>query len=442
MTASTTQSWLACTASCSSDRFPLEKVLYRCPHCNSLVDVCHDNDKLAATSSAQWKTLFRQRRTQPLHTGHSGVWNKKEWVAPHIDDKNIVTMMEGNSPLLPCPELGEKLDLPRLLVKQCGLSHTGSFKDLGMTVLVSHVKHLIDTGTAIPGIACASTGDTSAALAAYCAKARIPCTVLLPAGKISPAQLVQPLAHGAKVVAIDTDFDGCMKLVLELVNKENIYLANSMNPFRLEGQKTVAIELIEQLGWKPPDWIVIPGGNLGNIAALGEGLSLLKQLQLIDTIPKICVAQTQQANPLYKSFVDNYASLVPVQAGPTHASAIRIGNPVSFSRAIKVLQRLSGVVEQASEHELTAMAALADTMGLYCCPHTAVALVAAKKLRAANTIKKDESVVVVSTAAGLKFSRFKTEYHDGTLSDISHYPWQNKPIHVGNNFDQVRKAIL
>ena len=313
-----------CIAGCSGT-YPLDQIIYRCPRCSGLLEVVHDVAALRERSAAQWKQLFAERWRSIREPWGSGVWGKHEWVAPQLRAEHIVSMAEGATHLMRVPAYAAELGLGDVRIKQCGTSHSGSFKDLGMTVLVSMVKQMIEGGQAIRAIACASTGDTSAALAAYAAAAGIRAVVILPRGKISTAQLVQPLAMGALVLAIDTDFDGCMRLVQELANKEGVYLANSMNSLRLEGQKTVAIEIAQQLDWQVPDWVVIPGGNLGNVSALGAGFELLLALGLVDKRPRICVAQAANASPLYASYRDGWADLVPVKAATTLASAIQIG---------------------------------------------------------------------------------------------------------------------
>ena len=372
----------------------------------------------------------------------SGVWGKHEWVAPALDTKNIVSMLEGTTPLVRVPRFAAALGLHDVRVKQCGTSHTGSFKDLGMTVLISMVKQMIASGRDIRAVACASTGDTSAALAAYAAAAGMRAVVILPRGKISTAQLVQPLAAGSLVLAIDTDFDGCMRLVQELANREGVYLANSMNSLRVEGQKTVAIELVQQLGWEVPDWVVIPGGNLGNVSALGAGFELLLALGLVDKRPRICVAQAAHASPLHTSYRSGWADLVPVKAQTTLASAIQIGNPVSFQKAVRALRAFDGVVEIASEAELADAAAHADRDGLFTCPHTGVALAALTKLAANGTITRDQRVVVISTASGLKFADFKVGYHEAKLPGVTAPNHRNVPVELPEQYDAVREALL
>jgi len=418
-----------CIAGCAGGH-PLDQVIYRCPRCGDLLEVVHDLGALRERSATEWKAMFDQRWRSPSadEPWGSGVWGKHEWVAPQLARENIVSMLEGGTHLTPVPRFAADLGLGRVRVKQCGTSHSGSFKDLGMTVLVSMVKQMIAQGRPIRAVACASTGDTSAALAAYAAAAGIRSVVILPRGKISTAQLVQPLAAGSLVLAIDTDFDGCMRLVQELAANEGVYLANSMNSLRLEGQKTVAIELVQQLGWQVPDWVVIPGGNLGNVSALGAGFELLLALGLIDRRPRICVAQAAHAAPLYASYRAGWADLAPVKAKTTLASAIQIGNPVSFKKAVRALRAFDGVVEVATEAELADASAHADRDGLFTCPHTGVALAALAKLAARGVITKAHRVVVISTASGLKFADFKVGYHEGKLADVASPRYRNTPV--------------
>ncbi|HEY6010116.1 MAG TPA: threonine synthase, partial [Nitrospirota bacterium] len=288
-------------------------------------------------------------------------------------------------------------------------------------------------------VACASTGDTSAALATYCAAAGIQAIVLLPKGKISIAQLVQPIANGALVLSLDTDFDGCMKVVQEITKDETIYLANSMNSRRIEGQKTVGIEIVQQFDWEVPDVIIIPGGNLGNVSALGSGLLMMRDLGLVSKLPRIVVAQAERANPLYRSYLKNFESFEPMQAQKTLASAIQIGNPVSIEKAIRTLKQFDGIVMDATEQELADAAMMGDMTGMFNCPHTGVALAAMMKLIKAGKIDKAEKVVVISTAHGLKFTDFKVQYHEEKFDFPSKYA--NKPIELPATVDAVKKAL-
>jgi threonine synthase len=430
-----------CIAGCPAS-FPLHQVLYRCPSCGGLLEVAHDLEALALRSAAQWQQLFAERWRAIETPSSSGVWAKREWVLPQLRDENIVTLGEGCTHLMAIPRYADALKLGDVRIKQCGTSHTGSFKDLGMTVLVSMVKQMIRDGAAIRAVACASTGDTSAALAAYAAWAGIRAVVILPRGKISTAQLVQPLANGALVLAIDSDFDGCMRLVAELADREGVYLANSMNSLRIEGQKTVALEIAQQWGWQAPDWVIIPGGNLGNVSALGAGFDMMLALGLIDRRPRICVAQAEHANPLYQSYRKGFAELAPVKAKTTLASAIQIGNPVSFAKAVRTLKAYDGVVASVSESELADASARADLAGAFTCPHTGVALGALTQLAASGEIVRDHRVCVVSTASALKFSDFKVGYHEARLAAVAEPRWRNQPIELPEQYEAVREAVL
>jgi threonine synthase len=431
--------WFQCINGCPG-QYSLLEVIYRCPACGDLLEVQHEMAALRARAPAAWIGLFEDRLRRNAYPYGSGVWGKKEWVAPFIDNENIVSMFEGNSNLLWAERYGKQLHVEDLWVKQCGNSHTGSFKDLGMTVLVSVVRQMIANAVPIDAVACASTGDTSAALAAYCAAAGIPAVVLLPRDKVSIAQLVQPLANGALVLSLDTDFDGCMSIVQEITRDQRVYLANSMNSLRIEGQKTVAIEIVQQFDWEVPDWIVIPGGNLGNVHALGQGFVMMQELGLIQKLPRICLAQAERANPLYRSFLQGFTSFEPVTAQNTLAMAIQIGNPVSVKRAIRTLQRFNGVVEQASEQELADEAARADRTGMFNCPHTGVALAALRKLVERKVIRPHERVVVISTAHGLKFADQKAAYHMGTLDGVKP-AYRNAPVDLPADGRQVARAI-
>jgi len=432
-------SWYTCIRGCDR-RYSIFDVVYRCEDCGGLLDVEHDLEALKDRSAEDWKQLFETRaRTNQWPYG-SGVWGKKEWVCPQLEDENLVSMYEGHTNTFWAQRLGEAIELPDLWIKLCGNSHTGSFKDLGMTVLVSVVQQMMADGAPIKAVACASTGDTSAALAAYAAAAGIPAIVLLPRGKVSIEQLIQPIANGAKVLSLDTDFDGCMQIVKQLTQDPMIYLANSMNSLRMEGQKTVAIEIVQQFDWEVPDWVIIPSGNLGNVSALGKGFLMMQALGLIDRLPRIVCAQAKRANPLYLSYQSDFKTFQAVKAQPTLASAIQIGDPVSYERAVKTLKAFDGVVEQVSEDDLANAVAYADRTGLYACPHTGVALGALFKLREAGMIQSHQRVVLISTAHGLKFSRFKVDYHKGALESVTErYP--NPPIELPATYEAVIEAI-
>lgn len=423
-----------------SGHYSLYDVIYRCPRTGSLLEVHHELEPLRQTSASEWKTRIDKRAASTQWPYGSGVWAMKEWVVPSLRDENVVSMFEGNTNLFWAQRLGERLGLSDLWVKLCGNSHTGSFKDLGMTVLVSVVKQMMADGSPVRAVACASTGDTSAALAAYAAAAGMPAIVFLPQNKVSAAQLIQPIANGAHVLALDTDFDGCMRIVKELTKDESIYLANSMNSLRIEGQKTVGIEIVRQFDWEVPDWIIIPVGNLGNISALYKGLKLLMDLGITDKMPRLVAAQAEKANPFYQSYLNGFSEKVRLQAQSTQASAIRIGDPVSYEKAVQAVVESNGLVEQASEHELAHAAAVADETGLYACPHTAVALAALFKLKNRGVIQRDDRTIVISTAHGLKFTRFKVEYHEGKLPEAESMR-ANPPVELPADADVVRRVL-
>ena len=436
------RAWFQCMH-CPDERYPLNQVIYKCQKCGGLLEVCHDMAGLQQRPGFEWIKLFDQRYMRTVYPYGSGVWGKKEMVCPEVTDDNVVSMYEGGSNLFWAERLGREIGVEGLWVKQCGNGHTGSFKDLGMTVLVSMVKQMRSDGLEIPAVACASTGDTSAALAAYCAAAEIPAIVFLPKDKVSTAQLIQPIANGALTLSLRTDFDGCMKLVQQISHRENVYLANSMNSLRIEGQKTVAIELVQQFDWQVPDWIVIPGGNLGNVSALGKGFIEMRDMGIIDRLPRIAAAQAASANPLYLSYLTNFEEFEPQQARTTLASAIQIGDPVSRERAIRTLKQFDGIVEQACEDDLANACARADRTGLFTCPHTGVALAALFKLLERKVIARDDTVVVVSTANGLKFPDFKVRYHQAQLDEMGvESRFSNHPVELDPEYDQVRDAIL
>jgi len=428
-----------CFEGCN-ESYPLDEVVYRCKKCGGLLEVHHDIERLKTKSGKQWRELFDSRNGTTKWPYGSGVWRKKEWVIPHIDDESIVSMYEGNTNLFWAKRFGAMFGMDDLWVKMCGNSHTGSFKDLGMTVLVSMVNEMRRKGKNIKAVACASTGDTSAALAAYSAYAGIPSIVFLPQNKISTAQLVQPMANDSIVISLDTNFDGCMKIVQEITKDNTIYLANSMNSLRIEGQKTISVELVQQFDWEVPDVVVIPGGNLGNVSALGNGFKMMLELGLITKKPRIVLAQAENANPLYLSYKNEFANFEPITPKKTLASAIQIGDPVSVKKAIKTLKEFDGIVEQASEEELSNAAALADKTGMYCCPHTGVALAVLIKLLEQQKISKKDKVVVISTAHGLKFSEFKVGYHEKKLEGIN-AKYANEPILLEPSIDKVKEVL-
>ena len=438
-TTDTQTTYFRCIAGCEG-KHSIFDVIYTCPTCGSLLEVHHDREPLKKRSAQEWKDLFDSRASTTKWPYGSGVWGLREWVIPSLKDDNVVSMFEGNSNLFWAERLGQQLGVPDLWIKMCGNSHTGSFKDLGMTVLVSVVKQMMAQGSSVKAVACASTGDTSAALAAYAAYAGIPAVIFLPAGKVSTAQLIQPVANGAHVLALDTDFDGCMKIVQEVTKDDTIYLANSMNSLRIEGQKTVGIEIVRQFNWDVPDWIIIPVGNLGNISALYQGFKLMMDLGVISKMPRLVAAQAARANPFYESFKGGFKEKVRVTAQDTLANAIRIGDPISYEKAKKAVIETDGIVEQATEQELASASAHADLTGMFTCPHTGVALAVLQKLVKRGVIKKSDRTVVISTAHGLKFTDFKVGYHESTLEEVTS-EYANPAVHLPADANAVKAEI-
>lgn len=424
----------------TDEEYSLDEIIYRSRD-GKLLDVQHDMEALKKFDGTYWKKLFDSRVGKTTWPYGSGVWSKKEWVLPGIDNDDIVSTFEGNTNLFWAERFGKEfLQMNDLWIKQCGISHTGSFKDLGMTVLVSQVNRLRKMKKPLMGVGCASTGDTSASLSAYCAAAGIPAIVFLPANKISVAQLVQPIANGALVLSLDTDFDRCMRLIKEVTAECPIYLANSLNSLRLEGQKTAAIEICQQFDWEVPDWVIIPGGNLGNIYAFYKGFHMCKELGLTDRIPRLVCAQSANANPLYRYYKSGWKEFKPIRANATFASAIQIGDPVSIDRAVYALTNSDGIVEEATEEELMDAAGLADKTGMLTCPHTGVALSALMKLRRKGIISPTDRTVVVSTAHGLKFTQSKSAYHSKEIEEME-CKFANPPIQVKADYGAVMDVL-
>ncbi|MBW2732257.1 MAG: threonine synthase [Deltaproteobacteria bacterium] len=390
---------------------------FRCDACGDLLAVEHDLERLAARLGPNPRASFDLRRAEMQLPYASGVWRYHELILPDLPKEAIVSLPEGNTPLYRRGAIERFVGTEQVYVKHEGENPTLSFKDRGMTAGVSWAVH-----AGAKRVACASTGDTSAAMAAYAAAAELSGVVLLPHEKVSAEQLAQPISYGARVLALDTDFDGCMKLVQELTASGAIYLLNSMNPFRIEGQKAIGIETVHQLGWQVPDWFVIPVGNAGNISALGKGLRELHALGLIDRLPRIAGAQAQLADPFYLSYREDFAQRHSLTAGPTIASAIRIGDPVSYEKARAAVQELHGVVTEVSDEEAMEAKAVSDAAGVHICPNSGVALAGARRLREEGVIGAKERVVVIATAHGGKFASTTLPYHTERQGPLANPP--------------------
>jgi threonine synthase len=364
--------------------------------------------RLPNPSALRW--LWQERRTSTLSLDQSGVWRFRDLLPVVKNFDHVVTLREGNTPLYEMPRCGEIAGIDWLLAKHQGMNPTGSFKDTGMTAALS-----VASERGFEWVACASTGNTSAAMAAYAARAGLKSIVFIPEGKIAWGKLSQSMDYGALTVQLKTDFDGCVKILTELVRKFPIYLLNSVNPYRLEGQKTPAFEMVEQLEWQVPEHVIVPGGNLANGAALGKGFAEMKHLGLISRVPKISVVQASGANPLYRAMQEwNGERLEPVVA-ETRASAIRIGSPASWKKTVEVLRAAGGWVEEATEQEIALAKAQIGAEGIGCEPASAVTLAGLKKFVAQGKITREERVVILLTGHTLKDSEYTIKYHRGEL---------------------------
>jgi threonine synthase len=364
--------------------------------------------RLPNPSALRW--LWQERRTSTLSLDQSGVWRFRDLLPIVKNFDRAVTLREGNTPLYEMPKCGAIAGVDWLLAKHQGMNPTGSFKDTGMTAAIS-----VAAERGFEWVACASTGNTSAAMAAYAARAGLRSIVFIPEGKIAWGKLSQSMDYGALTVQLKTDFDGCVRILTELVRRFPIYLLNSVNPYRLEGQKTPAFEMVEQLEWQVPEHVIVPGGNLANGAALGKGFAEMKHLGLISRVPKISVVQAAGANPLFRAMQDwNGDRLEPVVA-ETRASAIRIGSPASWKKTVETLRATGGWVEQATEQEIALAKAQIGAEGIGCEPASAATLAGLKKFVAQGRITPEERVVIVLTGHTLKDSDYTINYHRGEL---------------------------
>lgn len=402
-----TPSLLCIEPSCAS-RFPLDEVIYTCPKCGALLEASAPQ----GLDPAAMKRTWRERRTSNAPEDRSGVWRYRE-LLPFRDMTRIVTLAEGNTPVLEAPRAARYAGLNRLRFKHQGFNPTGSFKDNGMTAGASQALRL-----GLKRVACVSTGNTSASMAAYASAAGLTPIIFLPQGNISYGKLAQALEYGALTVQVEANFDQILKLVRELAEKTGIYLLNSVNPFRIEGQKTIMAELLDQLDWRVPDWIVLPGGNLGNISAFGKAFRELLSLGLIDRLPRFAVIQAEGSAPFYDYF-HKRGSFVPVTKPETLATAIRIGDPVSWPKAIQVIDESNGVVEKVSEQEIADAKAVIGQCGIGCEPASAATLAGIRKLVAAGAMKAEEDAVAVLTGHVLKDPDYIYRYHTGQLATPS-----------------------
>jgi threonine synthase len=388
----------------------------RCAACGDLLEIVYPEWKQEAPSFhlEDWKAVWRQRRLSLSPFDGSGVWRFREMLPALENEKCAITLGEGNTPLYELPQCAGITGVSRLSAKHQGMNPTGSFKDTGMTVAASFARQ-----AGFRWVACASTGNTSASMAAYAARGGMRSLVLVPEGKISWSKLSQALDYGAVTCQLRTDFDGCLRLLQELVLRAPVYQLNSINPFRLEGQKTLALELLEQLDWQVPDHIIVPGGNLGNSSAIGKALIEMRDLGLISRLPKLSVIQAEGANSLVRTLRETGGKqLVSVQA-ETRATAIRIGRPASWKKAVRVIEASGGTCEQVSEIEIAQAKAEIGAEGIGCEPASAVTLAGLKKLVRQGFVKPEESIILVLTGNVLKDPEFTIDFHRGELVPAS-----------------------
>jgi len=378
-------SWRFKCINCGSN-YEISEIIYRCRKCNDLLEVEFD---FAEMTEKIWKNEWKRR---PI-----SVWKYKE-LFPVSDESKIITLKEGGTNLYECGNLAEKLKLRVLHVKNEGENPTGSFKDRGMTVGVTKAFEF-----GIKTVICASTGNTSASLAAYAAKAKLQCIVLIPSGKIAQGKLAQAMVYGARVVQVRGNFDQALKTVLTLSERhKEAYLLNSINPFRVEGQKSLAYEICEQLN-EPPDTVIVPVGNAGNISAIWKGFTEFYKLGLIDKLPRMIGVQAEGSAPIAQAVKNGKGTIVPINEPETVATAIRIGFPVSWKKAIKAIMESGGKAETVTDTEiLEAQKLLARSEGLFVEPASASSIAGLRKLLEAGKMDRDEVVVCVTTGHGLK----------------------------------------
>jgi threonine synthase len=396
--------------------YPLFEIRYACDACGDLLEVAHDRDgQKAARDGAAWRALFDERLGAIAGPHKSGVWRYHELILPDLAPDDLVSLPEGNTNLYRVPRLEAASGSASIQVKHEGENPTLSFKDRGMTAGVSFAKRI---GARV--VACASTGDTSASMAVYAA--RVPGmrgVVVLPRQQVTLEQLSQPIAAGALTVSLPTDFDGCLRILREVRARRPLYLLNSVNPLRIEGQKAIAYEIAQQCGWDVPDWVVVPVGNAGNISAIGRGFDDLAALGVTSRRPRLLGAQAEAASPLARAEREGFRARVRVTAGPTAATAIKIGDPVSYDKAVRAVRGSGGHFVAVTEQEIHDAKAIVDADGVFICPNSATAVAGFLKARAAGTIAAAERVVIVATAHGCKFSGATIGYHGGALPGIT-----------------------
>jgi threonine synthase len=428
------QAWLICFNPGCRARYDINDVIYNCPKCGGLLEAAYDTSQIDA---AALKRTWRERRMSNAPLEQSGVWRYRE-LFPFLDDySRVVTLREGNTPLLQSTRAAAYGGLANITFKHQGFNPTGSFKDNGMTAGVAQARRL-----GMKRVACVSTGNTSASMAAYASAGGLDPLIFIPNGNISYGKLAQALEYGARTFQVDANFDQILALVRVLTERLGIYLLNSINPFRIEGQKSIVIEMMDQRDWKVPDWIVLPGGNLGNVSAFGKGLRELHALGFIDRLPRLAVVQAAGASPFYEYMRDKGHSPFHAQRHPeTLATAIKIGDPVSWPKAQLEIETSNGVVESVTEQEIADAKAVIGHSGIGCEPASAATLAGIRKMK----LDRDADVVAVLTGNVLKDPDYIYRYHTGELKapdGSSIIPtFGNAPIVVPNDAEQITALL-
>jgi threonine synthase len=429
---------LACFEERCRARFSIDEVIYNCPRCGGLLEAVYDG---APQPAAELRALWRARRTSNAPLDQSGVWRFREIIPFLPDYRGVVTLREGDTPLLEAPRAAEYGGLDRLAFKHQGYNPTGSFKDNGMTCGAAQALRL-----GMRRVACVSTGNTSASMAAYASAAGLQAIVFIPHGNIAYGKLAQALEYGARTLQVEANFDQILALVMRLAERLGIYLLNSINPFRIEGQKTIMVEMMEQRDWRSPDWVVLPGGNLGNTSAFGKALREMLRMGLIDRIPRLAVIQAEGSAPFYELMRAAGRSRLPRVEHPlTLATAIRIGDPVSWPKALHEVTVSGGVVEKVSEQEIADAKAVIGRCGIGCEPASAATLAGIRKLVAAGIMRGDADVVAVLTGNVLKDPDYIYRYHTGELEDPAGQRiapnFGNRPLVVPNDPDRIAEVL-
>ena len=433
------KSWQACFNTACGARYAITDVLYNCPRCGGLIEARYD---FADFDAPGLKKIWRERRMSNAPLDQSGVWRYRELFPFVANEQDIVTLREGNTPLLPAPHAAQYAGLRHIVFKHQGFNPTGSFKDNGMTGGATQARTL-----GMKRVACVSTGKTSASMAAYASAGGLEPLIFIPHGNISYGKLAQALEYGAKTFQVEANFDQILALVRTLAERLGIYLLNSINPFRIEGQKSIVIEMMDQRDWRVPDWIVLPGGNLGNVSAFGKGLREMQTLGMIDKLPRLAVIQAEGASPFYEYMETRGAAAFRAQSHPeTLATAIKIGDPVSWPKAQLEIETTNGAVERVTEQEIADAKAIIGQCGIGCEPASAATLAGVKKLVARGIIHQDADVVGVLTGNVLKDPDYIYRYHTGQLKAPDGAPirptFGNEPRVVANDADQIAALLV